>query len=75
MVNLCIINCQVLSINVIRKLCVFIEFCNLIDLVIYANMLILESRIIMVGQFVGIFVIIFLKMEMKQFLFNICGGL
>jgi hypothetical protein len=54
---------------------VFIEFCNVIHLVVYANMLILEFQIIMVGQFVGIFVTMFFKMEMKQFVFNICGGL
>jgi hypothetical protein len=75
MVDLCIINCQVHSINVTRKLWVFIEFCNVIHLVVYANMLILEFQIIMVGQFVGIFVTMFFKMEMKQFVFNICGGL
>jgi hypothetical protein len=34
----------------------------------------LKSPIIMVGQFVGIFVTMFLKMEMKKITF-ICGGL
>ncbi len=73
MVHLCIIKCQVLSINVIQKLWVFIEY--VIDLVVYANMFILKSLIIMVGQFVGIFVTMFFKMEMKKNVFNICGGL
>jgi hypothetical protein len=57
MVHLCIIKCQVFSINVIRKLWVFIEY--VIDLVVYANMFILKSLIIMVGQFVAIFVTMF----------------
>ncbi len=63
MVHLCIIKCQVLSINVIQKLWVFIEY--VIDLVVYANMFILKSLIIMVGQFVGIFVM-FSRMENEK---------
>jgi hypothetical protein len=36
-------------------------------------MFMLQSPIIMVGQFVGIFITMFSKMEMKTFVF-ICGG-
>ncbi len=52
---------------------IHVIFCNVIDSIVFVNMLMLKSPIIMVGQFVGTFVIVFSKMKMKKIAF-ICGG-
>jgi hypothetical protein len=45
-----------------------------VNSIVFVNMSILKSLIIMVRQFVGIFITMFSKMEMKKFVF-ICNGL
>jgi len=43
-------------------------------LIVFVNMFILKSLMIMMGQLIGIFVTMFFKMEMKKIEF-ICDGL
>lgn len=50
------------------------KFCNVVDSIVFVNIFMLKFPIIMLGELVGIFQIMFSKKELKQSLF-ICGGL
>ncbi len=48
---------------------IHVFFLNVVDSIVFINMFMLKSPIIMVGQFVRIFMIMFYKIEMKKFAF------
>jgi hypothetical protein len=67
-VDLCIIRCYAFY-KCNMETMGFHVFCNIIDSIVFVNIFMLKYLIIMVGQFVRIFVTMFSKMEMKKFPF------
>jgi len=72
MIYLCIIGGCAFNKNNLKIIFIH-KFCNVVDSIVFVNIFMLKSPIIMLGELVGIFQIMFSKMELKQSLFICCG--
>jgi len=73
MVDLCTIRCRAFYRCNMETMGIHVIF-YFFYLIVFVNMFILKSLMIMMGQLIGIFVTMFFKMEMKKIEF-ICDGL